>query len=308
MSTLMKRGFEGSRKNDSSPRRLQELRQLSGDFEAGADSLLEFFGEHFVGGGAGAVFIVVDDWFAETRSFRETGGAGNQGFTDQVAEMLSDFVDDLGGETRAAVEHCHHHAKNFEVRVDARIAELTNDAVDHRNAFERVVFALEGNEQPIGGRKNIQRENAKRRRAIDHDQVVFTGIDDGSERILESEKMIFQTREFDFRAAHIDFARHEGKALVSGGLNFLRKRCFAEQGSVSAGALAFFEADAAGGVRLGIEIEQENALAVCRQAGGDVDAGRCFPHAAFLIGDCDYFRGHAIIVWRRPDLLRRWRE
>jgi hypothetical protein len=66
----------------------------------------------------------------------------------------------------------------------------------------------------------------------------------------------------------------------------------AEENVVDAGAGGFFDAQAAGGVGLGIEVDQENLLAALGQAGGEIDGGGGLADAAFLVGDGDDGRGH----------------
>src|ERR1041384_2543165 len=58
-------------------------------------SVEEFLSEDFVGGSAGAVFVVIDDGLPEAWRLGEPGGARNHRFKDQIAEMLPDFGHDL---------------------------------------------------------------------------------------------------------------------------------------------------------------------------------------------------------------------
>lgn len=51
----------------------------------------------------------------------------------------------------------------------------------------------------------------------------------------------------------------------------------------------FFDAQAGGGVALGIGIDEENAKIVGCQGGGKVDCGCCLPNTAFLVRDRDDF-------------------
>src|SRR5215469_955109 len=104
--------------------------------------------------------------------------------------------------------------------------------------------------------------------------------------------MVFGAGEFDVRAAEVDFAGDDVEAVEGGALDFFGKRAFAKQGTVGAAALGFFEAEAAGGVGLRVEVEEEDAFAVGGKAGGEVDGGGGFSNAAFLVGDGYDFGRH----------------
>ena len=67
---------------------------------------------------------------------------------------------------------------------------------------------------------------------------------------------------------------------------------FAEQGGIDARAFLFFEAHAAGGVGLRVEVDQQHVLFACGEAGSEVDGGSRFSDAAFLICECDNFSAH----------------
>ena len=97
--------------------------------------------------------------------------ARNHGLKNFCAEQIADFADDFVGQFRAAVEHRHHDAENFEARIDAGVAQLAEHAVHHRDAFERVILALQRHENAVARGKGVQRENAERRRAINQNHV-----------------------------------------------------------------------------------------------------------------------------------------
>jgi hypothetical protein len=105
--------------------------------------------------------------------------------------------------------------------------------------------------------------------------------------------VIFEAGHFDFGAAHIEFAGDYGKIFVGSGFDFFVEGAFAEERLVSAVAFGFFEAEAAGSVGLGIEVDEKNALAKSGEARGEIDGCGCFAHAAFLVGDSDHLSRHA---------------
>ena len=91
----------------SVPSILQKVRRLDASvFSVSAvQSPEEFLRQEFVGGGATAVFVVVDDWLAEARGFGQARAAGNDRFKHLITKMFAYFADDLDAlETLATTE------------------------------------------------------------------------------------------------------------------------------------------------------------------------------------------------------------
>src|SRR5689334_17025952 len=108
--------------------------------------------------------------------------------------------------------------------------------------------------------------------------------------------MAFRARQFNIGAAQIDFAGNDLETLVGGVLNFGAEDTFSEQDAIGAGSFDFVEPDAAGGVGLGIEVEQQNLAADGRNTGGEIYRSSGFSDAAFLIGNGDDFCCHSADV------------
>jgi len=237
----------------------------------------------------------MDDRLAETRRLGKLGAARNHGFKNFRAEQVADFADDFVGQFRAAIEHRHHDAEYLQTRIDACVAELAEHAVHHRDAFERVILALQRDENAITRGKSIERGNAKRRRAINQDNVKSSTVQNGFERLRDALQMIFHPRHFQIGGAQIHFARNDFEPLVSRWFDFFEEISFTEQNAIRARAFDFFQADAAGRVGLWVEIKKQHALAERGEAGGKVDGGGGFSHATFLVGDGDDFGWHFLI-------------
>ena len=67
--------------------------------------------------------------------------------------MLPYFVHDLLREVGATVEHRHDDAADIKGGVDAGAFEPVHDLEDLAEALEGHVFALQGDQQVIGGRE-----------------------------------------------------------------------------------------------------------------------------------------------------------
>ncbi len=105
--------------------------------------------------------------------------------------------------------------------------------------------------------------------------------------------MVFEPREFEIGGAQIHFAGNGFEPVICCRLDFFQQIAFAEQNAIGACAFDFFEADAAGGVGLRIEIKQQHALAERGETGGEIDGGGGFSHTTFLVGDGDDFGWHS---------------
>jgi len=62
--------------------------------------------------------------------------------------------------------------------------------------------------------------------------------------------VIFHSRQFEIGGAQIHFGRHDGQPLEGGIFDFVEQAAFTQQNPIRAGALGFFQAEAAGGVGL----------------------------------------------------------
>ena len=178
-----------------------------------------FLRQHLIRGGAGAVFVVVDDRFAEAGRFRQSRAARDHRFKHPLAQQIPHFAHHFVRQLGAAVKHRHHHAEDFQPRIHARVAQLRQHAVHHRDAFQRVILALQRHQHAIRGRKRVQRQNAQRRRAIHEDQIKLARRRArAASASCEPQEMVFRPGQFHVRAAQIHFARDQGQPLEGGGL------------------------------------------------------------------------------------------
>ena len=169
-------------------------------------------------------------------------------------------------------------------------------------SFEREVFAIERDQDRIGGDEGVQREQAERRWRIDEHVVeaIAEAADDRAQPLLA----IRHRHEFDFRAGEIAVGGNQTEPGDRGLQDVrLRRGLVPRQGVIdgaSRGGLPF-EADAARQIGLGIEVDQEHALASQGQGRRQVDRRSGLPDPTFLIRD-DEHPSHSVI---RPKLLFR---
>src|SRR5262249_30212915 len=88
-----------------------------------------------------------------------------------------------------------------------------------RQALHGVVLALERNEGAVGGGQRVQGQEAKRRRAIDHDIAVRRP--DLGERVLQTPLSVFRRNQFDLSADQIDVRWNDLEIVYLGPLDDL---------------------------------------------------------------------------------------
>jgi hypothetical protein len=66
----------------------------------------------------------------------------------------------------------------------------------------------------------------------------------------------------------------------------------------------FFQAQATGGIRLGIQVEKQDVATHGRDTGGQVYGRRGLPDTAFLIGDGNDFGWHSRRFNRKPRMIQ----
>jgi hypothetical protein len=139
----------------------------------------------------------------------------------------------------------------------------------------------------------VQGQNAKRRRTIHKNDIKPLGIDDRAQRARQAVQMIPRARQFDVGSAQINFAGNDFQVLERGGLDFVEQSPIAQEYAVRAGAFDFLQADPAGRIGLGIQVEKQNAASDGGEARRQVHRGSRLSDAAFLIGNSQNFGWHA---------------
>ena len=106
------------------------------------------------------------------RRFGEADVARNHRAIELVAEMFFELGRDVLRERVARVVHRAKEPFDLEPRVQMR-AHLADRLHEIRQTFERVVFALHRNQYGVGGAQAVQRQQRKRWRAIEQNEVVI---------------------------------------------------------------------------------------------------------------------------------------
>jgi len=220
--------------------------------------------------------------------FGEADISWDRGVKDFFFEVFLDFDEDLFGEGGAFVGHGGEDAEELEVGVHGFFEE--GDGFEQlADAFEGVEFGLDGENEVVGGDEGVDSEEGERGRAVDNN-IVIVGADFVDDFFKLGEFLVGFV-EFDFGVGELGDGGGEDEAFIFGGdEDFLDGGGAGEDfdhGFLEGG---FVDAEAAGGVALGVKIEEEGLLACPGEEISEVDTGGRLADAAFLVGDCDYLR------------------
>src|SRR5690606_27352905 len=106
------------------------------------------------------------------RSIRKLHSAPDDGLKDLVAERLNDALKHFARVKRARVIHCGEDAVELDRRIEA-LPDLVDRLNEQGDTAQRKKLALERDEHAVAGRERVDREEAKRRLAVDKDDVVL---------------------------------------------------------------------------------------------------------------------------------------
>jgi hypothetical protein len=241
--------------------------------------------------------VVQHDRLPEARGLREPDVPGHDGLEDLRAEVLACVGRDLLGEVEPVVVHREEHTVDGQSGVDAPLDQV--DGVEElRDALERVVLALERDQQGVGGRHHVERDQAERRRAVDEHEVVVP--EDRPQRVAHHAVAPLPVDELDLCPREVRRGRKDVEvaelhlahsAFLDGGL--------ADQDVVDGGLEAvLLEPDATRRVPLWVAVDEKGPLLGDGEAGGEVDGGRRLADAPFLVRDRDD-AGHLVLAVMR---------
>ncbi len=164
------------------------------------------------------------------------------------------------------------------------------------DAFEGEVLGLHGDEEAVGGDQRVEGEEVEGRRAVEEDEGVVGA--DGLEGVAEAEfaafgvtssmlaPMRFLLPGMSLRVA-ISVARSASAAVV----------CAEEEVVDAETGFVAGEAEASGGVGLGVAVDEEGGKAFEGEGGGEVDGGGGFADSTLLVDDGDDLRGRWGQAW-----------
>lgn len=233
--------------------------------------------------------IVFENRFAVARRFPDPDRARNDIPVHLLGEIFRNLLDDLTGKKRPTIVHRHHDPLEADVAVRFRSADLVDDVDDLRQSFETEPLALERDENLIRGGEGGSHQDTERRRRVEN--AVFEKIVrlERLKDVTEARQVVVAACEFDFDAGEVHFRGNQREVVAARLDDLIVNGSFADEDRIHAAAIRWFDAESAGAVRLGIEIDEKDALAAESESGGEIESGGGFTHTPFLVGDGDDF-------------------
>jgi len=147
------------------------------------------------------------------------------------------------------------------------------------------VFALDGHENLFGSDEGAGHEQANAGWAVEDDQIEGGIEAQGIESGTDVAERVFHSGEVHFGPGEVEFGSENLKVGVVGGLQHIEGTGLAEENGVEAFAGRVLEAETAGGVGLGIKIDEENPATCFGRPRGEVNGGGGLADPALLIND-----------------------
>ena len=137
---------------------------------------------------------------------------------------------------------------------------------------------------PGGGGEGVDGQQSQRGGEVDEDVIEVGGH--LVQMLLQVQVVLIDRDRFQFEAGQLPGRGDDLQVLQAGGGHRLAQGDPPQQHLVGVGALvALLEAQAGGGIGLGIQVDQQHPLFGDGQCGGQVDGGGGLAHPPFLIGD-----------------------
>src|SRR5690606_24960771 len=158
--------------------------------------------------------------------------------------------------------------------------------------LQGVVFALHGNDHAVGRGQGVDGQHRQRRRAVDEDVVV--AFAHRRQRVAQAQLLVRHLEQLHLGGGEVAVGRQQWITAVLAVPQGLVDVAVAHQHIVDRrlqGRLV--HTAAAGGVALGIEVDQQHLALGGDQRGGEVDAGGGLGDPALLVGDGKYL-AHAV--------------
>ena len=217
--------------------------------------------------------------------FGEADVPGDDRGIDLTGEMTFDLLRHLHGKVGPSVKHGEDHPLQINVRIQGPLYDAYGRE-KVAEAFQSVVFALNGNQNGVCGAQCVEGEKFQRGGTVHKDVVIF--LMEGSQSILEQ----------IFPPGHTDHLHSgPGQSLVGGdhigpdgGDDGFPAVGIVDQHIVDGGGRGgLIDPKSRSGIGLWVKVADQDATVQGLECGGQVDASRGFADAAFLVDDCDGF-------------------
>ena len=218
-------------------------------------------------------------------SFGQPNRPRDDGLHDLLSKMFAEILADLLAESGAGVVHGQKNAEDGEGGIEAALLDSFDQVENFSDSFEGEIFALHGDEDLFGRDEGTGHQESDTGRAVENHEVKGRVMAEGVERFPDTEKWVGETCKLDFRAGEVEFRSQDLEVGLPGGLEHVDGAGLAQKNRIKTFAGDEFQSKSAGGVGLGVEIDQENPATCFGCTGSKVDGCGGLPHASFLVYD-----------------------
>ena len=262
----------------------------------------ELNGEIHISLAAPALWLIEIDGLAIAGRLRDADGARDGGLVNFVAKVFFDLVHHLHGQVEPLREHGEDHALDIQIRV-ILFADGFQGADELRQALQRIILALNGDQHAVAGTQAVEREQVEAGRAVNEDKVVI--LLHFRQRLAQAALSAGQVDHFQASARQTgvgtdDIGAELGFADDVFGLRLPDEHFISTQLDTP-----FGDAVARGGIALWVQIDDQHFFSQCCHAGRKVDGRRCLADAAFLVCNCNDFC-HALLIPPGKKICSTW--
>ena len=203
-----------------------------------------------------------------TGGFGETDGSGDDGAEDLFSKMGAEILTDLLAEPGAGVVHGEDNSEHGEGGVEFSLFDPFDQIENLAHSFQGKVLALDGDENLVGGDKGAGHEETNAGGAIEDDEIEGGIVAEGCEGVADTEKGVLDSGELHFCSRQIHLGGEDLEVFLAGRLEHVDGTGIPDEDGVETFTRDDFEPEAAGGVGLGVEIDEKNATTGLGSAGG----------------------------------------
>ena len=203
-----------------------------------------------------------------TGGFGETNGSGDDGAENLFSEMGAEILTDLLAEAGTGVVHRQNNSENRERGIVISLFDSLDQAENLSHSLKGKVLALHRNKDFVGGNESTGHEEADAGWAIEDDEIESGIVAEGCEGIADAKKGVLDSGEFHFCSRQIHLGGENLEVFLAGRLEHVDGTGIPDEDGVETFTRDDFEPKAAGGVGLGVEIDEENAATCFGGASG----------------------------------------
>ena len=185
----------------------------------------------------------------------------------------------------AGIVHGQGNSQNGEGGVLAALFDPLDQVENFTNPLQSEVFALDGYENLFCSDEGAGHEEANAGRAVEDDQIEGGIEAQGIESGTDVAERVFHSGEVHFGPGEVEFGSENLKVGVTGRLQHIEGTGLAEENGVEAFAGHVLQAEATGGIGLGIKIDEEDPATCFGRSRGEVNGGGGLADPALLIND-----------------------